>query len=148
MSYLSSWSKLMNHTFSDSLKNAAKSCKNFVFKGDVNIDIGILNSYNSKLEQFPSLCNLKSLIKKETCITKGHKSTTNLISTNKKLKNWISDHHSFIATALRSQLVKANAKMRLYLGYKAFKIDSFSKDLKGCFKSHTIMTIHTFKRSF
>ena len=42
--------------------------------GDFNIDIGISNSDHEKLEQFCSLFNLKFLTKKETYITKTHKS--------------------------------------------------------------------------
>ena len=128
----------MNHTFSDSLKNAAKSCKNFVFKGDVNIDIGILNSYNSKLEQFPSLCNLKSLIKKETCITKGHKSTTNLISTNKPLcfqsssviETGLSDHERLKATFSKSRFTRFDLKVTYNRNFENFDENLFFNNLK------------------
>ena len=50
--------------------------------GDVNTYIGISNSDHDKLVQFCGLFNLQSLIKKETFITKKHKSTTELILTN------------------------------------------------------------------
>ena len=53
--------------------------------GDFNIDIGISNNDHDKLEQFCSFFNKKSLTKKETCITNTHKSTIDLILTNKPL---------------------------------------------------------------
>ena len=56
--------------------------ENFIFMGDFNIDIGISNSDHDRLEQFCSLFNLQFLIKKETCVTKTHKSTIDLILAN------------------------------------------------------------------
>ena len=53
--------------------------------GNFNIDIGISNSDHGKLEYFSRFVNLKSLIKKETCIKKAHKPTIDLIQTNKPL---------------------------------------------------------------
>ena len=52
--------------------------------GDFNIDIAISNTDHDKLKEFRSLFNLQSLIKKETCITKTHKSAIHLILTNKQ----------------------------------------------------------------
>ena len=49
---------------SDLLSKANESYENFIAMGDFNIDIGISNSDHDKLEQFCSLFNLKSLIKK------------------------------------------------------------------------------------
>ena len=51
--------------------------------GDFNIDIGISNNDHEKLEQLYSFFSQNFLIKKETCITKTHKSTIDLILTNK-----------------------------------------------------------------
>ena len=41
----------------------------------------------------------------------------------------ISDHHSFIVTALKSELVKGNAKTKIYRNYKSFDINNFQRDL-------------------
>ena len=62
---------------------------------DFNIDIIISNSDHDKLEQFCSLFNSKSFIKKETCITKLHVSTIDLIIKNKPLSF---QNNSFIKT--------------------------------------------------
>ena len=73
------------HFFNDlsnSLSKANESYETFIVMGDVNIYIGISNSDHDKLVQFCGLFNLQSLIKKETFITKKHKSTTELILTN------------------------------------------------------------------
>ena len=58
---------------SDLLSRANESYENFIVMGDFNIDIGISSSDHDKLEQFCNLFSLKSLIKKETCITKTYK---------------------------------------------------------------------------
>ena len=66
----------LDHFFnelSDSLSKANETYKNSIFMGDFNIDVGISNRDHDKVEQFCSLFNLKSLIRKETCITKMHK---------------------------------------------------------------------------
>ena len=42
---------------------ANESYENFIFMRDFNVDIGISNSNQDKLEQFCSLFNLKSLKK-------------------------------------------------------------------------------------
>ena len=72
MSCPTRWEKLINH-------------KKTLLQWEILIQILVLNSDHDKLEQFCSLFNLQSLIKKETCITKTHKSTTDLILTNKLL---------------------------------------------------------------
>ena len=52
----------------DSLSKANESYENFIVMGNFNIDVGISNRDHVKLEQFCSLFNLESLIKKETYI--------------------------------------------------------------------------------
>ena len=103
---------------SDSLSKPNESYKNFIFMGDFNIDIGISNSDHDKLKQFCSLFKLKSLIKKETCITKTHKSTIDLILTNKPLslqsssaiKTGLSDHHKLLAISVKSHFTRLAPK--------------------------------------
>ena len=55
---------------SDSLSKANESYENVIVVGDFNIDIGISNSDHDKLEQFCSLFNLQSLIKKKLALQK------------------------------------------------------------------------------
>ena len=47
----------------------------------------------------------------------------------------ISDHHSFIITTLKSQLVKGNAKTKLYRDYSELNMDNFKVKLDDKLKS-------------
>ena len=88
--------------------------------GDLNMSIE-----NKNLEVFLNSFGLECLIKIPTCFQSKNPSYIDLILTNKKglLKNsnvlevGISGNHSFIITALKSQLVKGNAKTKLYHDY-------------------------------
>ena len=67
-----------------------------------------------------TIFDLECLIKKPTCFQSSNPTCIDLILTNKKefLKNvdvievGISDHHSLIVTALKSILLKGNAKTK------------------------------------
>ena len=41
----------------------------------------------------------------------------------------ISDHHSFIIIALKSQLIKGDVKTKLYRDYREFDMDNFKAEL-------------------
>ena len=41
------------------------------------------------------------------------------------LEAGISDHHSFIVTELKSQLIQSNAKMKLYRNYSSLQLETF-----------------------
>ena len=65
---------------------------------------------------------MECLIKKPTYFQSAKPNSIDLILTNKKelfknsnvLEVRISNHHSFIVTALKSELIKGNEKMKLY----------------------------------
>ena len=71
---------------------------------------------------------MECLITKPTCFQSAKPNCIDLILTNKKelfknsnvLEVGISDHHSFIVTALKSQLINGNAKMKLNHDYSSF----------------------------
>ena len=105
----------------------------FILIGDFNMTIEKKN-----LEVFMNSFGLECLIKKPTCFQSKNPSCNDLILTNEKdlLKNsnvleiGISDHHSFIIIALKSQLVaKGNAKTKLYRDYSEFNMDNFKAEL-------------------
>ena len=50
----------------------------------------------------------------------------------------ISDHHSFIVTALKSLLLKGNAETKLYRDYSSFNIDHFKEDLENNLKNNSV----------
>ena len=60
----------------------------------------------------------------------------------------ISDHHSFIVTALKSQLIKGNAKMKLYRDYSSFQMEMFKADLDQNLKCTTSFEYSDFQISF
>ena len=73
--------------------------------------------------------DLNCLAKKLICFQSTSPNCINLILTNKKeflktliLEVGISDQHSLIVTALRIQLVKGNAKTKLYRDYNMFDV--------------------------
>ena len=123
---------------SDSLSKANESYENYIVIGDFNIDIGISNSDHDKLEHICSLFDLKSLIKKETCITKTHPSTIDLILTNKPLsfqssnviEIGLSDHRKPIATFVKSHFTRLNPNTVYYRNFKNFNENSFLNDLR------------------
>ena len=75
-----------------------------------------------------SAFDTECLIEKSTGFQYAKPNCIDLILTNKKelCKNsnvfevGMSDHHSFIVTALKSPLIKGNAKIKLYLDYSSF----------------------------
>ena len=91
---------------------------------------------NKNLDFFMNTFDLECLIKKPTCFQSTIPSCADLILANRKefFKNsnvldlGISDHHSLIVTALQSQLVKGNAKAKLYRDYNSFDIKLFKED--------------------
>ena len=60
----------------------------------------------------------------------------------------ISNHHSLIVTALKSQLLKGNAKTKLYRDYNSFNIDQFKEDLEINLKNNSITEYSHFQNSF
>ena len=100
--------------------------------------------------------NLESLINKPTCFQSANPTCIDLILTNKKslfknsnvLEVGISDHHSFITTALRTQLIKGNAKMKMYRDCKTFNIDFFKRDLRESLENHTSYDYSCFQNTF
>ena len=109
--------------------------------GDFN-----LTAENNNHENFMSTFDLEYLIKKPTCFQSSNPRCINLILTNQEelFKKYdifevgISDHHSFIVTALKSQLLKGNAKTKLYRDYSSFNLDIFKGDLENSFKNNFI----------
>ena len=119
--------------------------------GDFNMTIE-----NKNLEFFMNSFGLESLIKKPTCFQSKNPSCIDLILTNKNylLKNsnvlevGISDHHGLIITALKSQLVKGNAKRKLYRDYSEFNMNSFRAELDDKLKSGVVTEYSNFQKIF
>ena len=100
--------------------------------------------------------DLECLIKKPTGFQSTNASCIDFVLTNKKeflehfnvLQVGISDHHSFIVTALRSQLVKGNEKTMSYWHYNSFDIKLFEADLDKNLKSNNTIIFSNFQNTF
>ena len=68
----------------NSLSKASESYEHFIIMGDFNIDVTNRGVEFDKLDEFCDLFNLTNLITSPTCFTKTHKSTIDLILTNKE----------------------------------------------------------------
>ena len=96
------------------------------------------------------------MIKKPTCLQSAKPNCVDLILTNKKelFKNsnvldfGISDHHSFIVTALKSRLIKGNAKVKLCRDYSSFQMKMFKADLDQNLKCTTNFEYSDFESTF
>ena len=125
--------------------------ENVILIGDFNL---IVN--NKNLGVFMNTFNLESLINKPTCFQSANPTCIDLILTNKKslfknsnvLEVGISNHHSFITTALRTQLIKGNAKMKKHRDYKIFKNDFVKRDLQESLENHTSYDHSCFQNIF
>ena len=60
----------------------------------------------------------------------------------------ISDHHSLIVTALKSLLLKGNAKTKLYRDYNSFNMNQFKEDLDNNLKNNSITEYSHFQNIF
>ena len=60
----------------------------------------------------------------------------------------ISDHHSAIFTALKSQLIKGNVKMKLYRDYSTFQMEKFKANLDLNLKCTTGFEYSDFQSTF
>ena len=113
----------------DSLSRAINNYDNIILMGDFNIDIKKENSiaYN-KLEEFCDTFNLTNLVKTETCFMNNHKSTIDLILTNKPrsfqitnvTETGVSDCHKLITTFMKSHISRLKPQNVHYRIYKNF----------------------------
>ena len=106
--------------------------------GDFNIDIKKENSTAyDKLEELRDTFNLPNLVKSETCFMNNHKSTIDLILTNKprsfKITNvtetGVSDCHKLITIFTKSHISRLKPRNVHYRSYKYFNQEQFLSDV-------------------
>ena len=68
----------------NSLSKASESYEHFIIMGDFNIDVTNRGVEFDMLDEFCDSFNLTNVITSPTCLTKTHKSTIDLILTNKE----------------------------------------------------------------
>ena len=124
----------------DSLSRAINSYENIILMGDFNIDIKKANStaYN-KLEEFCGTFNLTNLVKFQTCFLNNHKSTIDLILTNKPqffqitivTECGVNDCQKRITTFMKSDISRLKPRNVHYRSYKNFfNKEKFLSDVK------------------
>ena len=129
------------------------SCEyeNIILIGDFNLTVESKN-----LDVFMNKFDLECLIRKPACFQPTSPSCIDLILTTKKeffknshvLEARISDRHSLVVTALRSQLVKGNAKTNLYRDYKPFDAKLSKEDLQKYLKSNNTVNFSDCQNTF
>ena len=145
------WLEYFLDNLSIALTKMSCEYENVMLIGDFN-----LTAENKNLEVFMNTFDLECLIKKPTCFQSTSPSCIDLILTNKKkffknsnvLEVGISDYHSLIVTALRSQLVKGNGNTKLYRDYNSFDIKSFKEVLDNNLKSNNTVDFSNFQNTF
>ena len=113
--------------------------ENVVVMGDFNIDINKRGARLDNLDKFCNLFNLTNLIKSETLITLNHKSSIDLILTNRPssfhstctTETGLSDFHLLILTFFKSHYIRLRPKIIEYRNYKHFDQSSFLGDLRN-----------------
>ena len=105
--------------------------------GDFNIDVTNRGVEFDKLDEFWDLFNLTNLTTSATCFTKTHKSTIDLILTNKEscfqktkvTDTGLSDFHRLISRFLRSQFCRL--KPISCRNFKNFNEQKFLEEVKN-----------------
>ena len=111
---------------------------------------------NKRLQNVTTTFDLECLIKKQSCFQSSNPTSIDLIFTSKKefVKNTdvieagISNNHSLTVTALKSVLLKGNAKTKLYWDCDSFIIDHFKEDLDNNLKNNSITEYSHFQNVF
>ena len=98
-----------------------------------------IEELNLMLDEFCDSFNLTNVITSPTCLTKTHKSTIDLILTNKEnffqktkvTETGLSDFHRLISTFLRSQLCRLKPKKIYHRNFKNFDKKNFLEEVKN-----------------
>ena len=116
--------------------------------GDINIDYQNAKSIGYEdLLNFMTTFNLKNLIKDMTCFSKDHKSSIDIILTNKSKSFFksnvfelgLSDCHKMITATLRAHIPRIKTKLISYRSMKNFDKEKFLKDLSKFTNNFTFL---------
>ena len=121
------------------LNKASRNYDSFMIMGDFNIDINSLGNRCQLLDEFCDLFYLSYLVKTPICFTSTHKSTIDLIMTNKPkvfqktrvTETGISDYHKLVSTFFKSHYSRLKPKVSYYGNYKNFDEQRFLNDLEN-----------------
>ena len=88
---------------------------------------------------------LHNLLFENMLINLAEKESPRHVSATAALQVGILDHHSLTITALKSQLVKGNAKPKLYGDYSEFNMDNLKVELGDKLKSGVVREYSSFQ---
>lgn len=124
---------------SQTLNIATSKYENIIVMGDINIDTQSKMAIGYKeLKSFMDIYNLTNLIKKPTCHFKNHKSSIDIILTNKPNRFFnsnsfelgVSDCHCMVTSFLRAHVSRLKAKNITFRSFKNFDKAKFLEDLQ------------------
>ena len=123
----------------DSLRKGSEFYENVTILGDFNIDVKVAGRELDKRDEFCDLCNLTNLIRNETCFTRDHKSTIDLILTNKPksfqntyiTETGLSDLYKLISTFFKTQITRLKPKIVFNRNCLHFEDSRFLEDLNS-----------------
>ena len=119
--------------------------------------IGLYKSPSQNENYFLDI--LSKVLSKQTCqyenviligdfnLTVNNKNVT-LYKNSNVLEAGISDHHSFITTALRTQVIKGNTTMKMYRDYKTLNIELLKRESGESLENHTSYDYSYFQNIF
>ena len=101
-----------------SLNKAALKFESFIVMGGLNIDVNASGPRKDKLDEFFNFFDLTNLVREVTCLSNNHRSTTDLILTNRSdsfqktctTETGISDYHKCISTFFKLYYSKLKPK--------------------------------------
>ena len=107
------------------LNKASRNYDSFMIMGDFNIDVNSSGNGCQHLDEFRDLFYLSHLVKTPTCFTSSHKSTIDLIMTNKPkvfqntrvTETGISDYHKLVSTFFKSHYSRLKPKVSYYRNF-------------------------------
>ena len=123
----------------DCLRKGRGFYETFIILGDLNIDAKVVGRELDKLEEVFDLFKLTNLIRYETCFTKDHKSTTDLVIPNKPkcfqntciTETGLSGFHKLILTFFKIQITRLKPKIIFYHNHTHFEDSRFLEDLNS-----------------
>ena len=124
----------------DSLDVIINRYDNILILGDLNIDLMDPNDQGfNNLIDFCEIFDLTNLINFDTCVTKNHSSSIDVILTNRKgcfknsgtVETGASDFHKMVLTMFKGRFIKEKPIEITYRDYRYFNESVFLHDLRA-----------------
>ena len=122
------------------LNSALDKYENVMIMGDINIGThDFQHPGYTKLISFCDVFGLSNLVKDKTCFTKNHRSSIDVMLTNKPRcfqktsvsETNLSDFHGLVLTLMKMHIPRLKPKIVKYRSYKKFDPEKFLQDVKN-----------------